>query len=349
MSVYVLSYFIFSSFLLDRRLNKIIPGVLYIGVGLIFLFMVVRYGYGNDYFNYFYLHDYYHSYGIGKVDFEYLYKVINIVSSDFQFVIFSQSAIFIIAFFTLGRALKFSRCNLFLVSLLFFLNPYLYLIHLSALRQSMAVCSFVFFLSLFMMHRKYIFILLMLFVPALFHKASLIYLLVPFALLFSGFFYKQKWYLKLLLIMSMFPLIKIFLRDNLTGVLSKYSFYYGQLSGFSMSITTFMYVLGIGTLVLTSKPKFNLDDRGQSIYNFLHMMAFISLLFSSVSLFFPMFSRVTLFFDFFLPFYFACSRFIVGRYYVYSFLILVYLIRNYTFLSSELWYDGFGSYGVFFL
>jgi hypothetical protein len=349
MNIYVLSFFIFSSFLLERRLNRAVPGIIYIGIGFIFLFMVLRYGYGNDYFNYFNLHDYYHRYGIGEFDFEYLYKAINLVSSDFQFVIFSQSVIFLLAFFSLGRALNFTQCNLFVVALLFFLNPYLYLIHLSALRQSMAICSFVLFLSLFLMYRKYIFAFLMLSIPVLFHKASLVYFFIPFFLLFANSFYNKKWYIKLIVLVAVLPLIKMFLMANLTGMLSKYSFYYEQLSGFSISITTLIYVLVIGTLVLTSKPKFDLEGKEQYIYNVLHMMAFISLLFSFVSLFFPMFSRVTLFFDFFLPFYFACSRFIIGRYYVYFVLILVYLIRNYSFLSSELWYKGFGSYGVFFL
>ena len=349
MNIYVLTYFIFSSFLLDRRLNKFVPGIMYIGSSLIFLFMVLRYGYGNDYFNYFNLHDYYHRYGIGEFDFEYLYKAINLVSADYQFVILSQSVIFLLAFFSLGKLLKFSQCNLFVVALLFFLNPYLYLIHLSALRQSMAICSFVLFLSLFLMYKRYVFAFLMLAVPVLFHKASLVYLFIPFALALSNSFYPKKWYVKILLLVAALPIIQVFLRDNLTGILAKYNFYYEQLSGFSLSLTTLIYVLVIGTLVLTSKPKFELSNKEQSIYNALHMMAFISLLFSFVSLFFPMFSRVTLFFDFFLPFYFACSRFIVGRYYIYSFLIMVYLIRNYSFLSSELWYNGFGSYGVFFL
>ncbi|ENK2326844.1 EpsG family protein [Vibrio vulnificus] len=349
MNVYVLIYFIFSSLLLDRRLNKTVPGIMYIGIWLIFLFMALRYGYGNDYFNYFNLHDYYHRYGIGQFDFEYLYKAINLISSDYQFVILSQSVIFLLAFFSLGKALKFTQCNLFVVALLFFLNPYLYLIHLSALRQSMAICSFVFFLSLYLMYRRYIFIFLMLAIPMLFHKASLVYLSIPFALIFANVFYPKKWYVKLLLLFSVLPLINLFLRDNLTGLLSKYNFYYEQLSEFSLSLTTLIYVLVIAFLIFTSKPKFELGHEEQSIYNIMHVMAFISLLFSFVALFFPMFSRVTLFFDFFLPFYFACSKFTVSRYCIYFFLILVYLIRNYSFLSAELWYNGFGSYGVFFL
>ena len=347
MNIYVLCYFVISSFLLDRRLNKKILGLSYIGALLIFLFMALRYGYGNDYFNYAALHASYHDYGVGKFSFESFYKEINLLSPNFQFVVLTQSLFFMSAFLVLGKALRRLECNLSLVALLVFLNPYLYLIHLTAIRQSMAICIFVLFVSLFLMYRRYLFIVLAITLPMLFHKAALVYLVSIPLLIFIERIYAARWHHKILYSAVTIYLIYLILEVGMSGILGKYNVYIERSLGGPISITTLLYVVWLSFLFLTSKPRKALDGESERIYTTLHALVFLSLILSTFSIFFPHFSRITLFFDFFIPFYFACSRFVIPRYFAYISLVSIYLIRNYTFLSTEIYGVGFGTYRIF--
>ena len=212
------------------RLIKISRFLIY-RCSFIFLFMALRYGYGNDYFNYSELHAFFHDYGIGEFDFEYLYKYINLISTNFQFVILVQSLLFITAFFLLTKALRRLGCNPSLVALLFFLNPYLFLIHLTAIRQSMAICIFVIFISLFLIHRRYLFIVLAVALPMLFHEASILYLSVIPILVFVERIYSAKWHHKIFYSALALYLLSSVFAIGLPDTFIKYDVYVGEKFG----------------------------------------------------------------------------------------------------------------------
>ena len=305
MNVAVFLYFVVSSFLLDRQLNRTIIGLSYIGGLLIFLFMALRYGYGNDYFNYANLHAYYHDYGVGEFSFESFYKELNLISADFQFVILVHSLFFMFAFLLLGKVLRRLGCNLSVVALLFFLNPYLYLIHITALRQSMAICVFVLLVSLFLMYRRYLFVVLAITLPMFFHKAAIVYLVfIPLVFLFERI-YAARWHHKTIFLAVSVYLVAMFFDYELEGILVKYRVYVESSLGGPISITSLLYFLLLVFLFLTSKPCEVLDAESERIYKILHALVLISLTLSAFALYFPLFSRVSLFFDFFIPFYFA--------------------------------------------
>jgi transmembrane protein EpsG len=348
MNLYVLSFFAICICMLDRGVNRVFSGMSFLGILAVFIFMACRYGYGNDYFNYVGVFERYKEEDL-IFGFEYFYKLINKFFFEFQTVIFFHSLIFIIAFISLYKAILKDRANLSVIGLLFFLNPYLFLIHLTALRQSLAISFFVIFFSLYLAKCKRVYIFIAVLLPLMFHRSAVVYVVaVPLILLSSKRLYFSTALVKILLMCLSVILVgvstEILLKFDL---LAKYSIYFEGFNTSNFSITTASYISSV-FLVLLNATAVNRYAPSYA-YQLLYGFVYLSLVLSVISLFFPMFSRVVLFFDFFVPFFIAISRFSIPRIWVYLYFLMIYVVRNYTFLSSEMWFRGFGEYRVFFL
>jgi hypothetical protein len=351
MNIYIFIYFVFSILLLDRSVNATVPYSKLLGYYLILIFMCLRYGYGNDFFNYLDLYNYYQ--GLASIDysFEFIYKWLNSILPSYQLLIVFHSVILLLAFISLINALKIYGCNPSIAGALFFLNPYLFLIHLTAIRQSLAVAIFIIFICLYMNYKRWFLLLLSIILPPLFHKAALVYLIVPLLLLFRDKIYYLRWFNKIALTLGGVIILKLIIGGLVIGVFAKYAYYYENGISSDLSLTTLLYVLLLGFAIVFAKPnnKFYLGNHELFNYKIVYLFSYLTFCFSLFSLFLPMFSRVTLFFDMFIPFLLASSTFKVNRYLVCGCFIVVYLIRNVSFLKTKIWYEGFNSYEVFFL
>ena len=266
-------------------------------------------------------------------------------SPSFQFVIFVHSIFFILAFILLASAVKPLGANLSVIALLFFFNPYLYLIHLTAIRQSIAISVFVIFISLYLKYRIKFLLFFGALLPMSFHKAGLIYILITPIIFVSRRVYLLRNSTKIFFSITLLVFFYIILYEfRLPGILSKFQFYLDNLPRGNISISTLLYFIFISVLFFTSSPARSLGEQQLEIYTVLHLIVLMSLVLTAFSLYFNMFSRVTLFIDFFIPFYFACSKYPINRRIAFALLTCIYFIRNFTFLNTDIYYNGFSVY-----
>ena len=201
--------------------------------------------------------------------------------------------------FSFNKGIEAFRVQSFLV-VYYFLNPYLFLIHLTAIRQSMAICIFVIFISLFLIHRRYLFIVLAVALPMLFHEASILYLSVIPILVFVERIYSAKWHHKIFYSALALYLLSSVFAIGLPDTFIKYDVYVERSLGSSISLSTLMYFVLVSFFFFTSKPHMVFDSDSGKIYKTLNVLVFVSLILSAFSLFFPHFSRVLLYFLTFL-------------------------------------------------
>ena len=110
---------------------------------IVFLFMALRYEFGNDYINYRFIHsDMHHGYISAWHQRNFLFVITNLIISNFYWLIAIISFCYLIAFHLLIRQNLKSNQYWFAL-LLLLINPSLFLIHLSAIRQALAIAIFI--------------------------------------------------------------------------------------------------------------------------------------------------------------------------------------------------------------
>lgn len=166
--------FLIASFFSMPALNKKgLPPFIFLTFGTLFIFLALRYEYGNDYMSYYYIHRDMNM-GIeawGENDI--LYKYLNLVVPNFYLMVAIVSLFYI---FTMGYLILRLKANQYWFAVvLLLINPYLFLTHLSSFRQTIAIC-FVIFSVHFAVQRKLWKYLLFIIIAAGFHKSALILL-----------------------------------------------------------------------------------------------------------------------------------------------------------------------------
>lgn len=148
---------------------------------MLFLFAAVRYMYGSDYYSYY---TKFHAIKSGWTDIfgdEWLFTLLNIISPSFHVVVAVTSLAFVtVIYYLITRHLP--RNYVWVGLLIFIINPQLFLVNLSAMRQCLAMLLFIAAIP-FAYRRKPIPYILLLLIGALFHKSVLI--LIPFYLFLS--------------------------------------------------------------------------------------------------------------------------------------------------------------------
>ena len=138
----------------------------------LFLFAALRYSYGNDYRGYqnWYLHI--KNGGVSPYDGEPLFTLLNVVSPSYFLLVAFTSAIFIFTVYRLAeRELK--KFSFAVAVFIFCVNPYLFLMNLSAIRQSLATAVFIIAVE-YAIKRKPIQYALLIVIASLFHRSALI-------------------------------------------------------------------------------------------------------------------------------------------------------------------------------
>ena len=144
---------------------------------LLFFIAALRYMYGNDYSSYYSWHRYIQAGGKSPYD-EVLFTLLNQITPHFYILIALTSFIFVLAVYRLmmdNLPQEWLAAGVFI----FVINPYLYLMNLSALRQCLAMVMFMAAVPL-AMNKKPVRYVLCILVGAMMHKSAVLLLPVYF-------------------------------------------------------------------------------------------------------------------------------------------------------------------------
>ena len=146
---------------------------------VLFGFAALRFMYGNDYYNYYRWFNHIHAGRPSGFKTEVLYNLLNRYLPSFPVLVALSSLLLIIVVARLickNLPVNYSWIGI----CIFVISPALFLMNLSALRQSIAICFFVIAVNC-ACKKKYLWYLVWVVVAALFHKSAI--LLLPFCLL----------------------------------------------------------------------------------------------------------------------------------------------------------------------
>ncbi len=157
---------------------------------VIFLFMAIRYNYGDG-ISYVKIFDYLHNgMSVPGMNLEPLYCLLNRLLPSFQMVIVVTSLIYVIAIYILiSKTLTFEQRSLALMIVV--LHPYILMVDMSAIRQSVAIAFVV--LGVYFANRyRVLYYIPFCLIAALFHKSAIILLPIVFLLKKRAFTKKTK-------------------------------------------------------------------------------------------------------------------------------------------------------------
>lgn len=330
------------SVLLSLPIKSKKPTLVFVSFMLIFFFLALRYNFGNDYMAYFNIHESLHSTTKSPAGSSLFYKYLNLSLPSFFQVIAVISAIYAAVFY-LFITRNLNRSQYWLGVLILLLNPYLFLIHSSALRQTLAICFFIiaahfakkrnavlyfsFVLAAFGFHTSAIILLPFYFILTE-KKINVAYIFIGLTiilfLLFSSLFdYAMSEFLKL------FPGYAIYYENAVQS----------SLRSFSLSLFFFIFIL----------ININKLDGDKIVF------AKLGLISAALSLFtikFAMISRFGMYFDVFLivalPCLLSTIKSLPLRWLCLYFIVLIYMLRYVSFFNTPLWEPFFNYQTIMF-
>lgn len=310
---------------------------------LLFIFAALRFNYGNDYQSYLNIFNAIHYEKDVTYKSQFLFWILNLLMPNYYLLVALSSLFFVYSIsFLLNKNLKRSH----IVYGLFFLliNPYVYLINLSALRQSIAISYYVFAVY-FAFKRKIIPYLLFVLFAIMNHTSAII--LVPFYFICNE---KNISVVKVVILFTLLFLSLIFNQQfNFIVVqilekleLSKYTQYIDNSGNSLRSVLLAMLILSF--LLNNVNRVFGFNKVCVKLYilaTVLNILAFnISML-----------TRLTMFFDVFgivaLPVCIFSSRNrnikrknvvrTVYDYFMPYIIIIIFILRFISFIANPLW------------
>lgn len=309
---------------------------------LLFIFLALRYNFGNDYMAYRDMYGYVHAGLYVYVPHDILYRLLNLYSPSFYALVAITSLIYIVAIYMLIK--KNLPVRLYWMALLILLlNPYLFLIHLSAMRQTLAIC-FVVFAIQFAVKRQPIPYILMILVATGFHKSAIIILPLYFFLTASKI--KTRWLVMLIggvFALVFTPALDIILRFAFR-IFPQYEVYYkfGQSSGLRTALIS-------GVLFLIVICNINRLEGRAMVYG---KLALIAVSISMFAVRVVMIARVGMYFDIFLivalPSILEKMNLKVNREIVFCMILAIYGMRYLSFFLSPEWSPYYGNYQTVF-
>lgn len=323
-------FFLITLFFTTPDLNKKIPFRKF-SFFVLFIFLALRYDYGNDYMAYYDIHTAINSGLSAWGESDILFKILNLLISNFYIFIAIISLFYIITiYFLIKDNLKINQY--WFAVLILLINPYLFIIHTSALRQTIAICFFIFAVN-FVFKRKLIMYIIFILIATGFHASAVI--LLPFYFILTESKINKKYIIiiyALLALLLLTPLFEIITNKILEYLPNHYLYYFkqgAQNSIRSMLISSFFFFLII----------FNINKlHGKEIiYGKLSLIATtISLLAVKLS----MISRVGMYFDIFLiitiPQIFVKINKKINKQFIFLIMITIYILRYYSFFANPL-------------
>lgn len=299
---------------------------------ILFMFMALRYDYGNDYRSYFNIHtsinDGLTAWGSSDI----LFRTLNIAIPNFYIFIALISMIYLIMiWYLIKNNLKVNQY--WFAVLLLLINPYLFLIHLSALRQTLAICLFVLSVN-FLIRKRLIPYVICILLASGFHASAII--LMPMYFFLTEKPFKKKYVLITIIFLGVLlftPLFDIVANKVLDYLPNHYRYYYNQglQNSIRASIISSFYLF----LIAFNLPKL----KGKEIIY--GKLSLISTVLSVLAVKVSMITRVGMYFDLFLiitiPQIFSRIEKKVYRQILFMVLIGIYLLRYYSFFITPLW------------
>lgn len=330
--------FLIALFFTFPDLNKKYPFFIFT-FSTLFLFLALRYDYGNDYMAYFDIHNAINA-GLpawGQRDI--LFKYLNLLIPNFYWYIAIVGLFYILTIYYMIKN-NLSMKDYWFSILLLLINPYLFLVHLSSLRQTFAIC-FVIIATNFAVKRKLLMYCLFILIAVGFHKSAMILLPVYFILNDSKI--KKKWIVLTYALIGLLigtPLFEILLYRILEYFPIHYTYYFEQ--GFQNSLRATLISSFFFFLVILNINKLKGKEM---IYGKLSLIAtIISLLAIKTS----MITRVGMYFDIFLiitiPQIFSKIEVKAYRQILFIIMILIYLLRYFSFFNNPIWTDAYSTY-----
>lgn len=144
---------------------------------ILFLFCALRYGFGNDYFSYYEGFEAIHN-GEDAFGGQYLYILLNKIFPNFYLLIAAISLVYVVAIYFLMIS-NVPKQIIWLSMFILLINPYVFLINLSAIRQCIAMILFIRAIK-YAIEKKFIVYICFIIAATLFHASAIILLPVYF-------------------------------------------------------------------------------------------------------------------------------------------------------------------------
>lgn len=319
---------------------------------MIGFFAVFRYGYGNDYFSYQSSYELIQNGADNPFEHEMLFYLLNRILPSFYLLVAVLSVFFLWIVYRLIRD-QLSGHYKSLALLIFLINPYLFLMNLSAMRQCAAACFFIISVK-YAQERKFLPYVILTGVAALFHTSAL--LLIP--LYFIANQRPAKWiHMAINILVVAVLLLDGRILDRMVRLALEffrdpnYNYLYAHAATNSLRATiltgiTFAYV-AINLRYL----------RGYKLI--CGKLYLLGLTFGVLAYRFAMFTRLQMYFDLFsvivipsiLCYHAGCRegkwQKLINLYVFPGLIFIVYLLRYYSFFSNPMWMR-FGTYHTIF-
>lgn len=322
---------IISLFFMMPELNKRYPFRIFSFI-ILFLFMALRYNYGNDYMGYYEMHTWMNLGLSTHAGNDVLFRFLNIYISNFYVLIALISLFYLVSVtFLINRNLK-STQYLF-AFLLLLVNPYLFLVHLSALRQTLALCFFIFAVN-FAVKRKLILYIIFVLIAAGLHSSAI--LLLPLYPLLNEKKIKDKHILGMILLLLVFtltPIFDIFILKLLSYLPYYFRYYYeqGLQNSLRSTIISSFFMIFIAINFQKLRGREIIYGKLSLVASFLSILTFKLALISRVGMYFDIFYIVT------IPQLFIRIESKIHRYLLFVIFTAIYLLRYYSFFINPLW------------
>ena len=323
--------FLIAMFCTIPSLNKKAPFYI-LTFSTLFLFLALRYNYGNDYLSYFTIHNQINSGMSAWGENDTLFKYLNLTIKNFYWLIAFISMFYIVTIYYLNEY----WISIFL--LLF--NPYLFLIHLSSLRQTIAICFIIWAVNLGIKRGFFSYLILIL-IACGFHKSAIVMLPLYFFMKESKI--KKNNIITILIILTILmttPLLNSILNKIIIYFPNNYKFYLEQ--GLQNSITS---TLISGIFFIITILNINKLDGKSIVYGKLYLVStIISILAFKVS----MISRIGMYFDVFMiiaiPNILSKVKNRLYKSILLITIISICILRYVLFFTDPIWNEAYGTY-----
>lgn len=330
--IFLISW-IFSIPTLNRKFSFI-----FFSFTILFLFLALRYDYGNDYLDYLYIHQSFNEGMSAWGEKDVLFKQLNLLVSDFKLMIAIISFFYIMVIYYLVK--KEVPYNYYWLSVIILLiNPYLFLIHLSSVRQTIALCFFIIAVY-FAINKKVLMYFIFILIASGFHKSALLLLPIYFFLNLKSM--KMKYLIILIFSLAslLFTPLFDFVLNSVILLFPRYDYYLTFELGNSLRSTILSFFFFI--MIVTNINKL----KGKEIV--FGKLALIATTLSILSYKVSMITRLNIYFEIFMviaiPLIIYRTKRLEIRLVWLTGAISIYLLRYYSFFQDPLWKYAYGTY-----
>ena len=310
---------------------------------ILLMFESLRYDYGNDYFSYYNIFNLIHD-GNEIFQKEILFYIINKYMFNFQVMIALIEGLFLYLIYKLIYK-NLEKEYYFIAIFLFLFNPYIFLISLSAIRQTLAICIFIFAIQ-FAYKRKIIPFICTILLASLVHKSAIFLLPVYFIANDKTISKKTVWIIIIILIfLLLMPNVFNNLLYSVLSLVNDNNYLNYALNSKESSVASLMFAIIIFIYLILNISKL----KGKNlVYTKLYL---ISAIIGILAFRLNMLSRFQQYFDVFLiiaiPAILYTNKIIkkdetkflnfTNRIVLPTAILVIFLLKYYSFFSDPLW------------